>query len=548
MNDETLIEEQQEKRKKMPKVLKVFLIIFIIIGILIGTFFLCFYVKDKTQVSKDPDLKIGEQYNDALSISIDKTKETKKMSFSLHQYVVNSITYQAVDSLDSNIKKYIENVYLLFEDNNEVIINLNLKYAFFATKVSINSTVELYQEEGEANGGLRIKLNEIKIGRIPGFANLFTFIGKKVNLPSLISSSLEKVKLHIDVNLDNREIIYTYDNLHKDLNDIIIANTEIGEGTTKLELFQDLLSHFLSDDFISYKMVKDDAIYLDLDCEYFAQGADETKKKTYDLAELKNMVSALYAKNAQSRMKNQIQRLTYYYINGYERLSSEYQAFIDTIDFSDYPQIGNYKEYKGIEELYSGETIDSAIANQLSNTTQIIQKINNGENILDISEENISTTIRSKTKIMGYASILERIENNKLIYNFLMINDFYCSIQGTETKFYISASLNEYDLNFVLSTTAKQNESNPYCLDFVVKDVYLGKFQIKAETITDTINTFVNSTSNDTFSFKKEGENVIISLDLSSSLETFKQAITAANKNITFDIGSTVDHIKINCQ
>ena len=548
MDEEILEQVEQEKKKRIPKFLKVLMVIFLIIGLLIAAFFFCFYVNDKREVEKDPELKISEYYNDALSKSIDKTKETKAMNFNLKQYVVNSVVSQAVDKVDASIRKFIKNVYILYGDNNEIIININLRFGFFASRISINSTVELYEIEGDENGGIRIRLNEVTIGRVPGFANLLSFIGKKLNLSKLITSALEKVKLHFTINLDTRELLYSYENIRTDMSEIIKENTEEGEGSTKLELFQDLISQFLSDEYTRYELKKNDSLDINLDCTAFAEGVDETKKVKYGLDELKNMVSVLYKKNQHIRMKNILQRLTYFYINGYNRLPPEYQTYISgNIDFSDYTQIPDYRQYKGIETLYSGTDVDTAIDSQIGNSAAIIQKINNGSPIIEINANNISSTIRNKTKIMGYSSVLERVENNSLIYNFMIINDFYCSIKENTTTFYISISLNEYDLNIMFNTTPKQDEEDPYILDFEVNEIYLGSHKIESKTIEDTINTLANNTTDVTFNLKKE-DKLTFSIDLSTKLASYKSAIASANKKPYFTVGETNETISISCK
>ena len=119
MDEEILEQIDQEKKKRIPKFLKVLIVIFLIIGLLIAAFFFCFYVNDKKEVEKDPELKISEYYNDALSISIDKTKETKAMNFNLKQYVVNSVVSQAVDKADASIKKFIKNKEVKSDEANK---------------------------------------------------------------------------------------------------------------------------------------------------------------------------------------------------------------------------------------------------------------------------------------------------------------------------------------------------------------------------------------------------------------------------------------------
>ena len=549
MNDEYLDDINQQEKKKMPKVLKVFLILFIIIAILVGAFFACFYVNDKTEVDKDPELKISEYYNDALSKSVDDTKEKKAMSFNVKQIVVNSLLHQIVQSADQDVKKYLRNIYVLYEDGDEIKIHINLKFGFFASRVTMRTIAELYDVEGEEDGGLRIALKEVIVGRIPGFANLVTFFGKKLNLEKIVVSMLEKQNLHFTLDLDKREIDYPYENIREDLGKIIEKNTEEGEGSTKLEIFQDLLTQFLSDDFTEYEIVKNDSLNLDLNCEYFSEGVDETKKKTYDLTGLKEFVSVLYKKNEKIKAKNILQILTYYYINGYSRLPSHYQTYVGSLDFSDYTQIPDYTQYKGIEDLYSGTDVDTALQEQLSNTVQVGQRIANGTPIVDLTADNISSTIRNKSKIMGYTSVLERVEEGNLIYNYMLVNDFYCSLKEETTTFYISISLNGYDLNVMLNTKAKHSEENPYVLDFVVEDIYLGKYKIKSATISDTINTLVNNTIDETLSIKiRNEENLIVSIDLTSTFEPYKTAIEATNKSLVFDVGSTVDHLTFSCK
>lgn len=547
MNENEEYLEYDSPEKKKHRILKGFMIFIIIIGILVGAFFWCFYVNDKTEVATRDDVDTQTIYYDSLSKSVDDIAETKKMKFSFEQIIANSLIKSTIDNADATLKKYITGGYFILKDDSTILLGIKLRFSFFLSRVQMVCRYEKFNGGNDDNSGIRLKIEEVKVGRVPGFANLFSSISGALNLDSLVESALEGLDLAVDVNLKEREIVYTYTAFRADLKRIIEDNKD-EEGSTKLEIYEDFLGRFLSNNFVD-SGIKDESIYVHIDCETLTERIIEEKKLVYDLEGLRKMVNTLLPKNEKLQdQKNYLQYLNYFYVHGYNHLSDKYKTYVDEyFNFEDYASNfpdGDYKKHPGVTVLYTDNTFSQEVQQQLSNSTEVINKINNHQTILDINDENISASIRQNSKIIGYASILERMEEGKLIYNFMMIDDFYCQINKDEIIFYVSISLNGLDLNLQLYTVPRLDDNDGFKIHFDVKQIFLGSNEIEIEAIDDLLKILIESTENSDVSVNDKDGQIYFTLNFNGLIGD-QILLALNNKELDANVGSTTDHLLI---
>lgn len=544
MENET---QTMQEVKRLPGFVRFLRNFFIAIVLLVGTIFACFFVNDKTTVATNDQTNVQTVYYSALSKSVDDIQETKKMKFSLEQIFINSIIEQGLNNAEGNLKKYVTGGYFVLKSDSSFTIGAKLKLGFFVSRVQIVCTYEQFRGDSDTTSGFRLRFNEVTVGRVPGFANLVASIGKALQLDSLVARVATNIGLSVELNLSQKEIIYTFESLKKDLKQIINKTRE-GEGSTKLEIFEDFIGKFVSQDYVETN-IENEQINVNINCESLTEGALDDRKKEYELEGLKNLASTLYEKNKEKiSRKDYLQALVFYYIQGYNNLTETAKGQIDELDFSDYTLVEDYKTHTGISSLHEGTTIDNEVDSQiLNNPSATVTRIANGQALLDLTDANFAATMRKNKTIVGYSSILERIEDDKLIFNYMIVKDFYCQVKDNQVSFYVTVSLNGLDLNLILQTSTAQDEENRYKLNFIVEKIFLGSNEINTDTMKEILYAMVQSTINNTLTLSETEGKIVISLDFASKLSANTQinnAIVNANKRVRVDT-SVTDHIKI---
>ena len=537
---------QLKEKKRLPWFVRFLRNLLIVIIILIGGVFAAFYVNDKTEVATNDQTNVQTVYYSALSKSVDDIEETKKMKFSLEQIFVNSVIKKAIDSAGEKVKKYITGAYFVIEDNKSFTAAIKLKIAFFSSRISMKWDFEQYNGETEETSGFKFRLAEVKIGRIPGFTNLMQAIARAFKIETILANLGFSMGLSAEINLERREITYSYANFKKDLKGII-QNTREGEGSTKLEIFEDFLGRIISKENVEMAIDKE-KIEVNISCNSLSAGDIEEKRIHYDYKKLREMINILLPKNESLKQKDVLQYLTYYYVHGYDHSSLATQEMMNQIDFSDYTEISDYKTYNGILPLTQEYNLEEEIYYQLfSEIETTIQKINNGEPVLDLTDVNFTTTMRENRTILGYASILEREEEGKIIFNLMSIKDFYCEINQNEVDFHIIVSLNGLDMNFVLKTKVSTYLGNHFRLYFAVEQLFLGENEVDIDAMKEIINVLVQSTQYKSLFVVTQDGKPFIYLDIDNILSRqnpqILNAINANNKRVTIEEGSQKDHL-----
>ncbi len=537
---------QLKEKKRLPWFVRFLRNLLIVIIILIGGVFAAFYVNDKTEVATNDQTNVQTVYYSALSKSVDDIEETKKMKFSLEQIFVNSVIKKAIDSAGEKVKKYITGAYFVIEDNKSFTAAIKLKIAFFSSRISMKWDFEQYNGETEETSGFKFRLAEVKIGRIPGFTNLMQAIARAFKIETILANLGSSMGLSAEINLERREITYSYANFKKDLKGII-QNTREGEGSTKLEIFEDFLGRIISKENVEMAIDKE-KIEVNISCNSLSAGDVEEKRIHYDYKKLREMINILLPKNESLKQKDVLQYLTYYYVHGYDNSSLATQEMMKQIDFSDYTEISDYKTYNGILPFTQEYNLEEEIYYQLFSEIQTtIQKINNGEPVLDLTDANFTTTMRENRTILGYASILEREEEGKIIFNLMSIKDFYCEINQNEVDFHIIVSLNGLDMNFVLKTKVSTNIGNHFRLYFAVEQLFLGENEVDIDAMKEIINVLVQSTQYKSLFVVTQNGKPFIYLDIDNILSRqnpqILDAINANNKRVTIEEGSQKDHL-----
>lgn len=538
--------QQLKEKKRLPWFVRFLRNLLIVIIILIGGVFAAFYVNDKTEVATNDQTNVQTVYYSALSKSVDDIEETKKMKFSLEQIFVNSVIKKAIDNAGEQVKKYVTGAYFVIEDNKSFTAAIKLKIAFFSSRISMKWDFEQYNGDTEETSGFKFRLAEVKIGRIPGFTNLMQAIARAFKIDTLLTNLVSTMGLSAEINLERREITYSYANFKKDLKGII-QNTREGEGSTKLEIFEDFLGRIISKENVEMAIDKE-KIEVNISCNSLSAGDVEEKRIHYDYKKLREMINILLPKNESLKQKDVLQYLTYYYVHGYDNSSLATQEMMKQIDFSDYTEISDYKTYNGILPFTQEYNLEEEIYYQLFSEIQTtIQKINNGEPVLDLTDANFTTTMRENRTILGYASILEREEEGKIIFNLMSIKDFYCEINQNEVDFHIIVSLNGLDMNFVLKTKVSTNIGNHFRLYFAVEQLFLGENEVDMDAMKEIINVLVQSTQYKSLFVDIRDGKPFIYLDIDNILSRqnpqILNAINANNKRVTIEEGSQKDHL-----
>ena len=538
--------QQLKEKKRLPWFVRFLRNLLIVIIILIGGVFAAFYVNDKTEVATNDQTNVQTVYYSALSKSVDDIEETKKMKFSLEQIFVNSVIKKAIDNAGEQVKKYVTGAYFVIEDNKSFTAAIKLRIAFFSSRISMKWDFEQYNGDTEETSGFKFRLAEVKIGRIPGFTNLMQAIARAFKIDTLLTNLVSTMGLSAEINLERREITYSYANFKKDLKGII-QNTREGEGSTKLEIFEDFLGRIISKENVEMAIDKE-KIEVNISCNSLSAGDVEEKRIHYDYKKLREMINILLPKNESLKQKDVLQYLTYYYVHGYDNSSLATQEMMKQIDFSDYTEISDYKTYNGILPFTQEYNLEEEIYYQLFSEIQTtIQKINNGEPVLDLTDANFTTTMRENRTILGYASILEREEEGKIIFNLMSIKDFYCEINQNEVDFHIIVSLNGLDMNFVLKTKVSTNIGNHFRLYFAVEQLFLGENEVDIDAMKEIINVLVQSTQYKSLFVVTQNGKPFIYLDIDNILSRqnpqILDAINANNKRVTIEEGSQKDHL-----
>ena len=537
---------QLKEKKRLPWFVRFLRNLLIVIIILIGGVFAAFYVNDKTEVATNDQTNVQTVYYSALSKSVDDIEETKKMKFSLEQIFVNSVIKKAIDNAGEQVKKYVTGAYFVIEDNKSFTAAIKLRIAFFSSRISMKWDFEQYNGDTEETSGFKFRLAEVKIGRIPGFTNLMQAIARAFKIETILANLGSSMGLSAEINLERREITYSYANFKKDLKGII-QNTREGEGSTKLEIFEDFLGRIISKENVEMAIDKE-KIEVNISCNSLSAGDVEEKRIHYDYKKLREMINILLPKNESLKQKDVLQYLTYYYVHGYDNSSLATQEMMKQIDFSDYTEISDYKTYNGILPFTQEYNLEEEIYYQLFSEIQTtIQKINNGEPVLDLTDANFTTTMRENRTILGYASILEREEEGKIIFNLMSIKDFYCEINQNEVDFHIIVSLNGLDMNFVLKTKVSTNIGNHFRLYFAVEQLFLGENEVDIDAMKEIINVLVQSTQYKSLFVVTQNGKPFIYLDIDNILSRqnpqILDAINANNKRVTIEEGSQKDHL-----
>lgn len=515
--------------KKLKWWVKLIIIFFTVVALLVVVVFGLFYLDDKKRYQSE-EINTQEVMFNEISVGLDDTKETKKFSVNLKEQLIN-VMIENILKDQEDAKKNIQNIYVNFKNYSEIWIKINLKAAFFKTQINIKVQIEKDTSGKKDDWKLILNIKDIVIGRVNNFISLVTSIIQRAKIDQMLERILNNSNLHLSIDLDNQQITYLYNDLKKDIMSFIQSDGKKSES--ELGVYLELIEEFFDGNFVNFRSEANKYFSVEFNIEKFTENTIEERKYEYDYYTLvKSTIEKLYEKNKKLSEKINLLPIPYYLLHGYERLSSSDKTIIDSIDFSDVTDVvgENKAEYKGVQKLYQSKLLEDVIMQKLNASGGYMgneSKIENGEVFLSIKEDDFADNIRKKQYFLGYGNILHRIENDKLIYNFIAIKDFYCDIVENGINFYVVFSINGCDCNLIINTEyylPSENEEikDHYEFGLKIKDVYLGSYKIGNKMHNVFLDVLKSSLNNDSVmevEYLSESDEYVIKYNIYNALD-----------------------------
>ena len=487
------------KKRKHTGVFVALAIITVLIVAPVAAIFGCFYVKDTTEIQKD-NTNIQEFSNKMIINSMNNTGSTGTLDFSIPQSAINGVVDNMIQSkLPDQAKNYVDRAYITMDEDYYHIVG-NAHAGFFPTKVDLKMKFDTVKEAADPNDWyLQFDIVDASVGRVHGMKSLVTFALGKLKLQESLNNALAASGFHMNIDLSKLQATYTYGDFIKDMKGLVSSSLSIENG----ELYFQIIEEFIDNGMMDFNFKQKEVASLICNLELFSRGIDPAKSLNLNLEEdVAKRIERL--RNAGAIDNTHLLTMFHYFFHGYDYITDEERAYVDTVDFSLAFDTWDKTGYKGVaEELHNGKKLEEVIAEQIppapitdpmdpeflspENQERIAAwstlsaKIMTNQEVLHLYESDVDNFVRSTNAFLGYAHLLyDDTSENDFNLTYVAVDNFYTHVRKGRATLNLLMSVNGYDIRVALSTLQGYSDSS-YKIVLEVDQLTIGETPTSGE-------------------------------------------------------------------
>lgn len=465
--------------------------------------------------------------NDIASSSLDNTKSTGKMDFTLSQDNLNQILLHSLKGQTSSIPGY-EGAYLEITDS-QYVFNLKIKpIAIFSTHLYLYSSLKA------TDTSYVFHIDDIKVGRLGGLTGIGMNVLSSLVSESSLTSALSSSGLSLKVSYAERSITYAKEDLAKDMLKFMGQSTDSLEGGAVYTLLD---SSLLTLDFNHSK-----AISASLDLSSLAKNEAYSLPQSdatlgLDYSSYTSMLSSLL--NDKTIALGDATAVYDYFMFGYDSLTEANKTLVSSLSGKDLSSIGitDLSSYQGLSK---GSDLDlSAKMEELK--AQVPSAIIGGTSSLGSITEKDLTSLCESMDLLGTNYLLIGGKEGAYKVNAIAVDDFYVNIKSDHLIITIGLSFNGYKTILIADLVDAKSSANDYkielsfsSLKFGGMDIPLGEGNSLETGVYDSLKSNLSGISYISFSSSKE-----------EMVMDFSSLATSSNLSSMLDAGGLTPKVEL---
>lgn len=462
---------RRPKRKKH-RVLKAILITIAVIIISIPVaVFSCFYVKEDIRENPIPDFNLEQWTSGLASRAFDDTKDDGLLKIGASEDEINAIIFENIANIPDIAKPFVPGAYITIEDDCYVF-TVNLRAYFFDSVIKIKTQFSLIEDETNPfNNVIEFKIIDYKVGRIGGLSWLASMIYKNMDLQTTIENALNEAGFSMTVDLEHHSISYKIADAIEDILTIT--------GSSDLNIQYYLMMELLEQGIIDIDFYNEKSLTFIADLNALGHAGLDEKYLNLDIHnEVKAKIETLI--DSGNVDKEVAADLFQFFFHGYDKITSERKAVIQTVDFSALSPTFDYESYEGFSSQFHGVPIDEVVRSQIEGNPDAIAHLLNDEVFAEIRESDIDNFLRGEGNILGLSTILDRQEDDGYICNFITLSDIYTNVTDGGLSFYMVMSFCGYPVDIILNSTQVESDSR-YEISYRLDSIQIEEFALIGE-------------------------------------------------------------------
>ena len=480
INEEYIVPEVKKRKKHI--ILRIFLIILLVVIVIPVTLsYTLFFDPNSKEVKVSPDVtkqQIGEKI---LFHCLDYTASDKVISVRLSEDDLDQFLYFGSQQMPEQARNFFPKLYIEIDPENEKYnFFLDARVPMFASRLKISTFLI------EDDDKLTFEIESISIGRISGL----DWIAQKIIDKKMIDDLFASAGLHLTFDLVNMRLIYTFENLIKDLK----AFAPGGEGNIFFDLFQT---------FIEKQMLNVHSIQI-----------EDYKALAFDM-DLTNCISNTYTNAHYAKVHNITQDVMPTIVSGLNdgSISPNDTAVTNAIKTK-------------FKEVYPSKNVDIK--------QKVIDNLPQGPYSLDteytvrVYENDINDFLYATNAVPTITPLYMK-NGNTYEVSYAIIDDLYADFfknneNKEEADFVMSLNLNGLSCSISLHSLINDSLSTSTKMAMEIQDVSLGNLELSNELVekfVDIIARSFDGSGTPSFSIQKDPSTgkYIIYIDMKTMVE-----------------------------
>lgn len=547
--------------------------------------FVLFYYKNTTEVEIDDSFTLDTFTDSLMSRALDDTEETGKIDIALSEVQINSILNNVLTQVTANmdyVNDFLDNFYVDITDR-QYNFYITGHASFFYSQVVLYTTLEedMSHESNDENF-IAFKIDDVKIGRTGGLLSIANWALDEFvdfDLESYITNVIDSIGLSMTFDLANWQITYSISDLFNDLKGVIGGSLSLDDGSSSGLDIMSLITECFENNLIGLDFYDNESFSFYIDLENLGDISDGEDDSIYrnllnlDIdSEIKVKVETLYDEGVITQ--DDVTAVFDYYFHGYNYIDSSEQAVISRIGNNGFACVEDegfsYSNYDGLLNRNTDtDSLSSYVKAQIigddnasSEEKQEIMQ-NAAKNVIegnydpDDSEKNVyfasvpesilNDYIHTLDSILGYSMLFDRVENDKLICNYIVLDEFFINAnENDEIEIGIGLNVNGYKIYARFETLLEFDVDN-YSLLYIFEDVYLGNILMSDSLVDSFLSIIQEGVQTDSSTSEMLGIHIAedandesyLSFDFSDALQTVEIDFSYNLGSINFDIPTT---------
>lgn len=414
-----------------------------------------FLKDDQTkELNINEDFNIKDMGNNIIVDALDYTTSEETIKVAVTEDDINNVIAWGVSQIGLKDNKYVKKAYVdiqgtkytFYVDLNAVILNTRLK---------IVTTLE----EDVENESFVFTIDDVGLGKVGGIFKPIASFATSFIKDEVIDEFVESTGLSMQIDKKNLSITYKKDDLMKDIHKMM--------GEEAGGYFFDIIDTFIEEDVANFNFQSNNFIELNVDLTKFetnelvTDDAGHLKIQPQEItANCKNNLEALINNHAISPENDDLNLIFSYLFNGYDPLSDEEKAIIDTKDFTSIGITDNSSYVPTYASGFVPNSDDAYLNNRMNESLMTFEDLLHGEREVTLLTETDLNNYIAGRNIIGFTTLLHRNTENGYKVNYLCVDNFYSNIYQNEqgeqiAEFVLKMNVNGYHTSLTFSSEAE---------------------------------------------------------------------------------------------